>query len=196
MHFKTKASAPSMKIKAFFSDPHFGHANILKYCDRPFDDIEEMNAALINNYNSMIGIDDVVIWMGDCFFKGDATRYSHMLSEMAGTKILLLGNHDRSDWEMADLGFTLVLREAVMRIAGRTCRLNHFPYSPDTVYEKPDKFKELRPLRVPGEILLHGHSHNKPATRVRENQIDVGVDAWRYRPALYSEVENLVRNMP
>lgn len=185
-----------MRIRAFYSDPHFGHANILKYCDRPFATIEEMNAVFVDNYNDLIGTGDTVVWMGDCFFKGDDTRYSHMLSEMAGTKILLLGNHDGSSERMAKLGFDLVLHEAIMHIGGRICRLNHFPYAAHSEYEKPDKFKELRPLRAPGEILLHGHSHNKLATRVRENQIDLGVDAWGYKPALYKEVEALVRSMP
>lgn len=179
-----------MKIKAFFSDPHFAHANIIGYCNRPFSDVEEMNLALADNYNSMIRPDDTVIWLGDCFFKGDPERYKNMLAELCGYKILLAGNHDQGDATMAALGFNLVLHEAVMQIAGVTCRLSHFPYRPASV-EKPDKYKALRPRKHKGEIMIHGHSHSStPITG--KTSVDVGVDAWNYGPAPYDAVASLV----
>jgi calcineurin-like phosphoesterase family protein len=51
-----------MKIKAFYSDPHYGHFNILKYCGRPFSSIQEMNREFIARYNSKIGPSDTVLW--------------------------------------------------------------------------------------------------------------------------------------
>lgn len=180
-------------IKAFFSDPHFGHENIISYCNRPFSDAHEMNLQLVHNYNKVIGIDDVVVWLGDCFFKGDREHYRNILAEMAGRKILVVGNHDGPEAQMAELGFDMVLRESVMHIAGKTCRLNHFPYGADPIYEKSDKFKALRPKKRPGEILLHGHTHSKQ--KVQDRQINLGVDAWNYMPALYTEVQALVRGI-
>lgn len=177
-------------IKAFFSDPHFGHSNIIDYCSRPFTNVEEMNRALVHNYNQLVEPDDTVIWLGDCFFKGDKDEYRNILAEMAGRKILVVGNHDGTDAQMAAIGFHLTLRECVMNIGGKTCRLNHFPYGADPQYEKPDKFKALRPRKRPGEILLHGHTHSH--TRVRDRQINLSTDAWGYGPALYTEVAALV----
>jgi calcineurin-like phosphoesterase family protein len=180
-------------IKAFFSDPHFGHANIIEYCNRPYKDVLEMNRALVHNYNRHIGPDDTVVWLGDCFFKGDKDLYRNILAELAGMKILIVGNHDGTDAQMAALGFHLTMREGVMNIAGKPCRLNHFPYGADEKYEKPDKFKALRPKRRPGEILLHGHTHSHK--RVRGREINLSCDAWSYSPAPYAEVESLVRSI-
>jgi calcineurin-like phosphoesterase family protein len=179
-----------MTLAAFYSDPHIGHANIIKYCERPFTDVEEMNQTLVQRYNAKIDRKDVVLWLGDCFFKGDPTRYRDTLLQMNGTKILLVGNHDGSMPAMANLGFALVLQEAVLNIRGVTCRVNHYPYEAIPVYEKPDKFAALRPRKHPGEILIHGHNHAKGP--VNGNQINVGVDAWDFGPAMYYEVADLV----
>lgn len=182
-----------MKIRAFFSDPHFAHANIINYCNRPFPNVEEMNIAIANNYNQLVSPDDTVIWLGDCFFKGEPDRYRNMLTELCGYKVLITGNHDLGDTAMAALGFSLVLREAVMDIGGTPCRLNHFPYKA-TNPEKPDKYKDKRPRRHPGEILLHGHIHSSiPITS--KYSIDVGVDAWNYGPAPYEKVAALVKTL-
>lgn len=178
-------------VKAFFSDPHIGHANIIKYCNRPFEDVEDMNRTLVANYNRVIGENDTVLWLGDAFFKGDQDHYREILASMHGHKILLLGNHDQGDTAMAALGFELVLREAVMHIAGIKCRLNHFPYKGNPQYEKPDPFADKRPQKNPGEILIHGHSHNIVKV-TGPNSISAGVDAWDFKPAMYEEMENLV----
>ena len=37
----------------FTSDTHFGHANVLKFSERPWDDIDDMNYALIENINAL-----------------------------------------------------------------------------------------------------------------------------------------------
>ena len=50
------------------SDTHFGHINIIKYCNRPYADVTEMNNALIANINSQVAPEDTLIHAGDfCF---------------------------------------------------------------------------------------------------------------------------------
>ena len=175
-------------FKAFYSDPHIGHANIIEYCSRPFDNVQEMNDTLIANYNNMISSGDVVLWLGDCFFRDNPEQYKHLLGKMNGRKFLIVGNHDQGDGVMAAMGFELVMKEAVMDIAGITCRINHYPYEGPRGY---DKYATRRPRRNQGEILLHGHSHSTEKITGRQS-ISVGVDAWDFGPALYSEVAKLV----
>ena len=74
------------------ADLHFGHENIIKYCNRPFNDVHEMNNTLINNWNSIVNEDDLIFCLGDFSFR-EADRYAKYLN---GEIILIRGNHDRS----------------------------------------------------------------------------------------------------
>ena len=75
----------------FTADLHFGHARISEYCDRPFDSVEEMDVALIKNWNSVVGPKDEVFILGDFAFR-DHSKYA---SQLNGRKYLILGNHDK-----------------------------------------------------------------------------------------------------
>ena len=44
----------------FTADTHFGHANVIKHDDRPFKTVEEMDKAIIDNWNSVVGDKDEV----------------------------------------------------------------------------------------------------------------------------------------
>lgn len=183
-----------MLIKAFYSDPHFGHKNIIQYCQRPFESVHHMNEELISRYNNVISDTDTVIWLGDCgFCKADVLK--SILERMNGRKILVFGNHDRSPGIMSSIGFDLVLEESFMHIAGRTCRLKHFPYidgEPAGV-RKDDRYTDKRPPKIKGEILIHGHTHSK--SKVNKNMVHVGVDAWDYAPAMFSDVAALITSI-
>lgn len=150
-----------------------------------------MNRELVRRYNEMVGPHDTVLWLGDCFFHGNPTTYREILASMAGHKLLVTGNHDSGDSTMASLGFALVMHEAVMYISGVPCRINHFPYRGIPGRDGTDKFTNRRPRKCVGEVLIHGHSHNKSA-RSGATSIDVGVDAWDYAPAPYADVAELV----
>lgn len=178
-------------IKAFFSDPHFGHSNIIKYCNRPFNNVEEMNRTMIEKYNSIIGKDDTAFWLGDCFFKDNEVA-KQIMQQLNGYKLLIVGNHDRSPQVMSSLGFSLVMEEGFMTIAGRQCRLKHYPYLEAEPPEcrKDDRYKDRRPPKIKGEILFHGHNHAK--YKRYNNMIHVGVDGWEYGPAPMFEIEKLV----
>lgn len=53
----------------FTSDTHFGHVNLLKFCDRPWDDIEKMNATLVDAINAHVSPSDTLYHLGDFSFK-------------------------------------------------------------------------------------------------------------------------------
>ena len=83
----------SRKDRIFFTaDTHWGHRNIIRYCQRPFADVDEMNEALITNWNSTIGKDDIVFHLGD-FAMGGSAEWCRLLERLNGRIYLILGNH-------------------------------------------------------------------------------------------------------
>ena len=183
-------------ITHFFSDPHFGHKNILQLAERPFRTIEEHDLTLATRYKqtvmAVMGFQHpIVVWCGDCFFGS-----SDLLRELPGTKILVRGNHDKGATNMARRGFDVVVDELRMCIDGTPVRVSHYPYA-GTSYgiedtRRDDRYLDRRPRRCRGEVLVHGHTHSR---RQRQgNMIHVGVDAWDYRPVSILEVANLIRD--
>ena len=80
--------------KVFFtSDTHFNHTNIIQYCQRPFKSTDEMNEAMIDNWNSVVGEDDTMFHLGD-FCLGGAEEWNKILNRLNGRIYLILGNHD------------------------------------------------------------------------------------------------------
>lgn len=73
------------------SDTHFGHSNIIKYCNRPFSDIRSHDDTLIYNINQYVRPNDLLIHCGDFSF-GHVEQYRYRIK--CNNIILLLGNHD------------------------------------------------------------------------------------------------------
>ena len=166
----------------FTSDHHFNHDNVIGYSQRPFRDIEHMNAELVERYNAVVKPEDEVYFVGDVFFGRDLEKNRGILGSMHGTKTLIKGNHDRmSTTKFKSLGFAEVKAQHVLRLGGRLCLLRHFP----TI------LTDLRRVPEDMEFLIHGHTHD-----VRQwsdgYKIHVGVDAWDYRPVSEAEVIKLM----
>jgi len=79
----------------YTADLHFGHKNILQYCNRPFANLNEMNNALINNWNSAVLKQDTVYVLGDMFFY-EPDQQRKIMKQLNGSKILIMGNHDKN----------------------------------------------------------------------------------------------------
>lgn len=166
-------------MRAFFtSDTHFFHANILKYCARPFATVEDMNEQMIHAWNGTVLPDDEVFFLGDFGF-GPPEPLTKIVLRLNGRKHLVAGNHDR---KLSHAGFVSVhkLHEFKIRQEGvrATVVMCHFPM---TVWEGSHH----------GTWNLHGHSHNtlKPTGR----QLDVGVDSaaeklGSYRPFSVADI--------
>ncbi|MEO5680283.1 MAG: metallophosphoesterase [Acidimicrobiales bacterium] len=183
----------------FTADLHLGHRNIIDYCRRPFDDVEEMNAALIDRWNETVGTDDEVLVLGD-FALGRIVDSLPLVARLHGRKVLLAGNHDRC-WfghhrgvEAATArylaaGFDEIWQGvADLDVAGRRVLACHFPYRGDS--HDDDRHLAHRPADE-GAWLLHGHVHDR--WRTRDRMINVGVDVWDYRPVSETDLAGLLR---
>lgn len=160
------------------SDTHFGHANIIKYCDRPFKDVDEMNCKLIENMNSRVKPEDTVFFLGDFCFKnskggkeGEGLIYSanSYIEQLQGNWVFVKGNHDRNN------SLKTCIEKVYIKFGGRRMCMIHNPFHADPQVE----------------INLCGHVHEKWKFRkLNENSdlINVGVDVWNFFPISFDEI--------
>lgn len=182
----------------FTSDLHLGHININRLANRPFTSVEELNETLIERWNARVGVDDLVIIVGDICM-GKIAESLALVQRLNGDKHLVPGNHDRvwpgnkpemvSKFEpaYAMVGLTVVRPQITVHFGGRKWRVCHFPAFGDSHGE--DRYTEWRPIDD-GQLLIHGHTHSQE--RIRGNQIHVGVDAWDFAPVSAEEIVELV----
>jgi len=78
----------------FTSDTHFDHENIIKYCNRPFKDVNHMNESMIENWNNTVNDTDTVMHLGDFSFKSDK-----FINRLNGNITLIKGNHDKNRFD-------------------------------------------------------------------------------------------------
>ena len=164
----------------FTSDPHFGHDNVINFCNRPFKDMHEMMEKMRIKWNAKVSPEDQVIFVGDIFFHLNKLEAKAYLDSLNGRKILVRGNHDRTPREMNAMGFEFVCEEMVLVIANERVTISHYPFrAPEYVYlyhnikNKIYKFLGLKGTwaldrkfytRRPenkGQFLIHGHTHSK-----------------------------------
>ena len=74
------------------SDTHFDHANIIKLCNRPFANVDEMNEEMVRRWNSVVTPADTVYHLGDFAWK----RNEYWRSRLNGHIIWVPGNHDQN----------------------------------------------------------------------------------------------------
>ena len=169
----------------FVSDLHFGHENIIKLCKRPFDSIEEMDAALIKNWNRKVKKNDVVYLIGDVVW--DKNKVAYYMEQLSGKKILIAGNHD-STWvkrEECQKHFESVTSYIEVHLNGHPITMCHYP-----MLEWKSSREETR--RKLG-YLIHGHIHNRIAEEYRQlflsfNALNAGVDVNFFEPVTFEEL--------
>jgi calcineurin-like phosphoesterase family protein len=179
----------------FTADTHFGHANIIRYCDRPFGSVEQMRAELVRRWNDVVADGDRVLVLGD-FGLGRIDETLQVLGELNGAKDLIVGNHDRpfdpdprrrAEWTTRYLkaGFRSVTNGTVgfTLTGGHPVLIGHFPYAGDSLDQ--DRFADQRPYDT-GLPIVHGHVHT--AWRLTGRQLNVGVDVHDYAPVSEQDV--------
>jgi calcineurin-like phosphoesterase family protein len=184
----------------FTSDLHFGHTNIIEYCNRPYSSVHEMDTDLVKRWNESVRSSDTVWIVGDLAMgKLDASlEYARQLN---GMKLLVPGNHDRmfgcqgtkyrnmcARYEA--VGVDVVNATFPLNVNGVHVTVCHFPYAGDSRDQFEDRYQDERPIDR-GQFLVHGHTHGK--WRKSGRMIDVGVDAWGGYPVAFETVVALFR---
>lgn len=185
-----------MSNKWFCSDHHYGHKNVIKLCNRPFNDLHSMHRTMTQRHNEKVGKNDICFFVGDFAFANakDTKKY---LDQLNGRKILVAGNHDKmGDIGYMTAGFDLVLHRAQIKIAGKYVNLSHYPYKGNAAEQADAEAKGYqvkyldRRLENDGNWLIHGHVHG--AYQRRGKMINVGVDVWNFYPVSISQIESII----
>ena len=161
----------------FTSDLHLGHRACIDMCDRPFENIEQMNKILIDNWNTKVKKNDIIYILGDLAFRIPVVEVNQLITKLNGKKFLIRGNHDKKyDSSL----FEEICDFKEINYNGISFSLMHYP-----MVEWPKSRY--------GSIQLHGHQHNKKEYNLRMKKAgikryDVGVDANNYAPISIKEV--------
>ena len=108
----------------YISDLHLGHANILRWDQRPFADVEEMHREIIRRWNAAVSPGDTVYLLGDVAWKTKIAQ--EILPQLRGKKYLIRGNHDKRSEEYSAL-FSSVEEHAAVKDGGELLILCHYP---------------------------------------------------------------------
>lgn len=163
----------------FTSDTHFGSERTLKFSQRPFKNVEEMNKAIINNWNNVVRKDDIVYHLGDF-------GIYDFVNKLNGKIILILGNYEQNDLKMnfnddftkfssylKNLGFSEVIEKQFVLTL------------PDD--KKTTLFLTHEPLNCSKNYFnLFGHVHEK--CKCKRFGLNIGTDCFNFTPATIAEV--------
>ncbi len=185
------------------SDCHYFHKNILRYCNRPFKDVDEMNEELIRQHNKIVKPDDIVYNLGDFTF-GSAYQAVSIVKRLNGQHRFVCGNHDKwlFDSSYNSNNAYREIQDELLRVGapkekiewikdyyefkhnGTLFCLMHFP-----LFTWHHSYK--------GSINLYGHCHASIEHMIKGRQMDVGVDnafklTGEYRPFSLEEVARML----
>jgi len=164
----------------FTSDHHFHHTNIISLCNRPFQNVEEMNKELIKRWNEKITTSDIVYHLGDFSWLSHIKAISDLLSALNFKEFhLLIGNHEKLSFnsKIASL-FTTYATHRDIKINHQWITICHYPMK-HWYKENADSWN------------LHGHSHGRDSNPFL-NQLDVSVDNTNFYPLSFDEVKKQI----
>lgn len=152
------------------SDLHLDHKNIIKYCDRPFKDVHEMNYTLIKNWNKTVRKEDIVYFLGDFTMnRVPRQRVIKFIRSLNGKKIFVRGNHDK---------FLKSYKHFILNYKGESFYLVHSPW------EIPSDWKGWA---------IFGHTHNKGSfIDYKNKRINVSTEQTGYKPISINKIIQLI----
>ena len=174
-----------MKNIFFTSDHHFGHKNIIKYSNRPFSSVEEMDAVMIERWNEKVKPNDKVYHLGDVALTS-VNRLNDILSQLNGKIYLIKGNHEKTAeachgrFEWIKDYHELIVQDKAFNKGRQLVVLFHYG---------------MRVWNAShwGTYHLYGHSHGALPDNPNSLSFDVGVDCHDFYPLSYEEVKVIMK---
>ncbi len=172
------------------SDTHFGHTNIIKYCNRPFCDVQDMDNQLIDNWNQIVKNDDLVFHLGDFAFGRVPLDIKRYFNQLNGKIILILGNHDNklTKEDYLKIGFQKVCDKWEGILFNTYCVFSHC----QMLYWNKSEH---------GSIHMYGHQHAESdisdkikSIYASNRRYNVGVDLNYYKPINIFDIINKIKN--
>lgn len=174
-------------MKIFFtSDTHFSHSNVIKYCNRPWQTVDEMDAGLIANWNATVGPDDHVYHLGDLAFKRNRSL-TELVNKLNGTIYLVEGNHDKNFSAHLKARFAWIKPYYELRVPFENSSADAPSF--DQVIVLCHYPIESWNLRHHGSWHLHGHCHGSMPSPIHQARLDVGVDVHNWKPVSLEEIQ-------
>jgi calcineurin-like phosphoesterase family protein len=167
----------------FTADLHLGHTAIIKRCQRPFSSVEEMEEAMVSNWNRVVtSNNDIVYVLGDVALYSTAVETDpiKVFGRLRGRKCLIVGNHDCAKTFL--FGWEWVKRTHFVKgLIHEGIWLSHFPSRPHWLRS------------VLGSWHLFGHRHGNLSPKGAS--FDIGVDCWDFTPVEFEVVREKMENL-
>lgn len=163
----------------FTADFHLGHKNIIRYCNRPFKTVEEMNDTLVERLNDRVKATDTLYFLGD-FSIGPRARAAEFRRRIHCKRIFAVpGNHDR---ETRTLSQEFSWQNDLVEVSVNSQRIVLCHYA----------------MRVwnhssHGAWHLYGHSHGRLLEVDASLSMDVGVDTHDFAPWQFDEIRERMK---
>jgi calcineurin-like phosphoesterase family protein len=160
----------------FTADFHLGHKNIIRYCNRPFATVDEMNLAILENISTRVKTNDTMYFLGD-FCIGSQARVVEFRKQIRCKRIFAVaGNHDKEARKLIQ-EFSWLNDLAEISVNGQGIVLCHYAMR---VWNHPSH----------GVWHLYGHSHGRLPAEGTSSSMDVGVDTHNFQPWHFDEIRD------
>lgn len=160
------------------SDTHFGHHNIINFCDRP----QNHEDVMMVNWANTVGWNDTILHLGDVAFgkKQNIYTWAQRIAELPGQKYLIKGNHDHSNSMKIYKSMFEIVKPFVQEFSDVKFLFSHYP--DEHISDEWD-------------INIHGHIHNNPLQGDFSPMVDldkiyenVSVEVINYTPIKLSSI--------
>lgn len=181
-----------MKKVWFSGDFHLGHANVIRYSNRPWIMVNEMNDGLIERWNALVGKNDSVYFLGDFCLTSKIELVDEWFGRLNGQWRIIIGNHDKGWLKKFDKLKNKDKIKWVKHYAERTFVVDGVKYK-FVLCHFPMLFWHNSHH---GSIMLHGHSHgNANSHNEGLRRMDVGVDCNNWYPVLLENIVTMMKDV-